>query len=207
MLNSNVGSGDKKTRRETIITRRLAMSADEVATLSALVAARLWSLPEYQKAELIMSYVAFRHEVETRDIILRSLAMGKKVAVPLTVSREKRLIPSQVYDFPGDLAPGCWGILEPKTEALRPVDPSEIDLVLVPGVAFDRHGNRLGYGGGFYDRFLAQLPAHSASIALAYDFQVLPEVEHGQQDWPVNIIITEAEVIHCPQGTRGESYG
>lgn len=206
MLNSNKRSEGKKVLRETIIARRLAMGADEVATLSNQIAARLLALPEYREAKQIMSYVAFRHEVETRDIITRSLAMGKKVAVPLTVSREKKLIPSQVYDFPGDLAPGCWGILEPRPETLRPVDPSEIDLVLVPGLAFDRQGHRLGYGGGFYDRFLAQLPAPSTSVALAYSFQVLPEVEHGENDWPVDIIITEAEIIRCPKGIRGGKH-
>lgn len=207
MLNSNQGSVGKKALRETIIARRLAMGADEVAALSYQIAGRLWALPEYREAKQIMSYVAFRHEVETRDIITCAMKTGKRVAVPLTVSREKKLIPSQVYDFPEDLAPGCWGILEPRTETLRPVDPSEIDLVLVPGVAFDRKGNRVGYGGGFYDRFLAQLPAGSTSVVLAYSFQVLPEVRHGQNDWPVDIIITEAEIIRCPQGIRGQRRG
>ena len=144
-----------------------------------------------------MTYVAFNNEVETKGLIKYSLAQGKRVFVPVTRNKERLLIPSQVFKFPDDLQPGTWGILEPKSDCFRPQEPSEIDLVVVPGVAFDEECNRLGYGGGFYDRFLNQLSNECTFIAVAFELQIRDNVYHQAHDQPVHVVITEDQVIRA----------
>jgi len=126
-----------------------------------------------------------------------TLAHGKRVVAPKTVHRERRMIISEVFDVENDLAPGLWNIPEPRPECLRPVDVSEIDLVIVPGVAFDERGNRLGYGGGYYDRFFTELRDGVPLVAVAFEVQVLPEVPVAPWDRRVDLIITESRIIDC----------
>jgi 5-formyltetrahydrofolate cyclo-ligase len=106
------------------------------------------------------------------------------------------LLFSRIIDYTGDLAPGTWGILEPQPDRVRPVALEEIDLVITPGAAFDQQGQRIGYGGGFYDGLLKSF--HKPSVALAYAVQMVEEVPTvSGHDEPVDIIITEEEIIRC----------
>lgn len=187
----------KKELRKNIINQRLALSAPEVAEKSAAIARGILNLKEYRLAKTIMAYVDFRNEVQTGEFIEKAMADGKRVAVPLTDIRGKRLIPSLLVDFPGDLAPGLYGIPEPKEDCLRPLDPKELDMVIVPGVAFDKKGNRLGYGGGFYDRFLPRTRTGCLWLSPAYELQIQPGVYPGEHDIPVHVIVTEKNVIKC----------
>ncbi len=100
-------------------------------------------------------------------------------------------------DIENDLQVARFGLLEPKPETLRPVDPQELDLVIVPGVAFDREGFRIGFGAGYYDRFLPKLRKDSVLISLVYDFQLMPKVPREPHDIAVHWIITEKELIEC----------
>lgn len=192
----------KSEVRKSILKARSRLSSQEVVQKSRLITRRILSLEEFRRARTIMAYVDFRNEVKTEELIRTSMAMGKRVAVPLTDLQQKRLIPSLLRDFPGDLAPGAWGIMEPRLESLRPLLPEELDLVIVPGVAFDERGNRLGYGGGFYDRFLPQTRSDAIWLALAFELQICPEVYPGPHDCPVHIIVTEERVIYTG-ATRG----
>ncbi|WP_366922909.1 5-formyltetrahydrofolate cyclo-ligase [Metallumcola ferriviriculae] len=185
----------KKELRRQIIQARLDLSPEAAAEKSETIIQKLISLPAYQEAGTIMTYVAFNQEVETKGLIKYSLSQRKRVLVPVTVKKDRELIPSEVFHFPGDLQPGTWGILEPKPECFRPVSPSEIDMVVVPGVAFDKNGNRLGYGGGFYDRFLGKLPKTSRFVAIAFELQIKDNVYHQEHDQPVHWVITEEQVI------------
>lgn len=194
----------KKELRKSIIQERLEMSSETVAVKSMLIANRLFGLKEFQHAKAIMSYVDFRNEVSTEAIITAALSLGKRVFVPVCEPEGLRLIPSEIKEFPDDLVPGTWGILEPRPDAFRPVDPMEIDLVLVPGVAFDRLGNRLGYGAGYYDRFLPRLREGTPLIALAFALQVRDEVYSEAHDCPVDMVITEEQVINCRLNRRKE---
>lgn len=188
---------DKKELRKKVIAARASLPEAEVARKSARITESIVALPEYQKALSIMAYVDFRNEVQTGELIKKALQDGKKVAVPYTDLAGKRLIPSLLEDFPGDLVPGTYGILEPPADCLRPVGPEELDLVIVPGVAFDERGNRLGYGGGFYDRFLPRTGEDCVWLAPAFELQLQPGVYAAEHDCPVHIIVTEDRVIEC----------
>ena len=187
----------KKQLRKEIIAARMSQVDSEAAEKSASIAEKLRSLPEFQNAKLIMFYLDFRKEVATGEIIRQCLEEGKRVVIPITDTKNIRLIPSEIIDYPGDLTPGTWGILEPKSECVRPVEPTKIDFVVVPGVSFDTSGNRLGYGGGFYDRFLRRLRPDAAFAALAFELQIQDDVYPEAHDYPMQYVITESRIINC----------
>lgn len=181
--------------RQNVLAARMSLSPFLVRQKSEAIMGRIMSLEVYLKARSLMVYVDFRNEVQTGDLIARSLEAGKFVSVPITDIKGKKLIPSRLISYPGELAPGAWGILEPRPECVRPLDPGDLDVVIVPGVAFDGKGNRLGYGGGFYDRFLPRTRPGTVYIAPAFEVQVVDEVFPGSHDIPVHIIVTEARTI------------
>lgn len=187
----------KQGLRQQVVARRNALAETVRKNKSKIIHNKLKELPTWQQAGVVMSYVSFGSEVSTHTLIKEALAAGKRVAVPLCVREGRRLIPSEILDFPDDLRPGTWGILEPRPECLRPLDPQLIDLVIVPGVAFDRKGNRLGYGAGYYDRFLKTLKPGTVTIALAFSEQIVPDVYAEDHDLPVDMVVTDEEVINC----------
>ncbi|MGH7495480.1 MAG: 5-formyltetrahydrofolate cyclo-ligase [bacterium] len=148
----------------------------------------------YQRAQVIHTYVSLRDEVDTHEFIRIALRAGRQVAVP-KVQRETRML---AHYFIGDfaaLAPGILGILEPCADAgaQQLVAKDKIDLVLVPGLAFDRQGHRLGYGAGHYDRFLAKINA--PKIGLAFAAQIVESIPAAPHDRPVDFVMTENEVL------------
>ncbi len=185
----------KNELRKNVIAWRNALTPQEVKEKSAAIASRVLKLKEYRSAKTIMAYIDFRNEVQTSEIIVDAMQHGKRVVVPVTDVRNKQLILSLLKNYPEDLAPGTWGIPEPKPELVQPVAPDEIDLVIVPGVAFDTVGNRLGYGGGYYDRFLPQTRKDAVLISLAYELQIRPNVYPDEHDMPIHILVTEDRVL------------
>ncbi|MFZ5592395.1 MAG: 5-formyltetrahydrofolate cyclo-ligase, partial [Bacillota bacterium] len=142
----------KKALRRAVLAARQALDEVTVQQKSEAICRRLMALPVWEKARTLMAYVDFRGEVATDLLIFQALATGKTVAAPVTIISEKKLIPVVIERYPEDLQPGAWGIREPDPARGRHLAPQELDLVIVPGVAYDVKGNRLGYGGGFYDR-------------------------------------------------------
>lgn len=187
----------KKTLRREIMAARDEIAEDERAAGSLAIARRLYSLTHFSRAATLMIFVPFGSEVDTAPVFNEALARGMRVLVPRTIPAERKMVPSRVLDWEEDLRPGAYGIREPVQEALRPVSPLEIDLLLVPGVAFDSSGNRLGYGGGYYDRFFARLRPETPLVAPVFDLQVLPSVPVDPWDRPVDMIITEQRLIRC----------
>ncbi|TEB15025.1 putative 5-formyltetrahydrofolate cyclo-ligase [Pelotomaculum sp. FP] len=181
--------------RGDLLKRRRALTPGEVAKKSKMVIERLLEMEEYRKASTIMTYLHFRNEVETDGLIRQAMADGKRVVVPATDASHRRIIPSLLVKYPEDLAPGPLQIMEPKASSLRLCNPALIDLVIVPGVAFDLEGNRLGYGGGFYDRFLLLIKPEAVSVGLSFELQVLTRLERRPHDVPVNYLLTEDRVI------------
>lgn len=192
---------DKKALRKEVLSRRDLLTAEEVEEYSESIAGQLFSLPEYQAAQTVMYFLNFGTEVRTLAMVPRSIRHGKRVVAPKTVHAERRMILSEIRDVKEDLVPGMWQIPEPREDRLRPVEPAGLDFVIVPGVAFDGQGNRLGYGGGYYDRFFALLRKDVPLVAVAFELQILDAVPVAPWDRRVDIIVTEKRVIDCRRGS------
>lgn len=186
---------EKKIIREKVLERRAKLSKNDHIKFSKDIINQIFDSPHYKNAKTIMTFISFSDEVDTHDFIKKSISDGKMIVVPITFPKTKELKPSHVKDF-NELEEGYYNILTPKKEFVRFIDPQEIDLVIVPGVGFDKSGYRVGYGGGYYDRFLSKLPT-VVTIAIAFDLQVIDKVPKEDFDIPVDYIFTEKEIIKC----------
>ena len=176
---------------------RDSLSQSDILSKSAAIQDRLWWLIQEQQFQAIMFYVAFGSEVRTQESIARAINSGRTVIVPICIEGDgKQILPSRLLDPESELEEGCFGIPEPKPEFRRPFPPEKIDLVVVPGLAFDKGGHRIGYGGGYYDRFLIRCP-QAISVGLAYEIQLLESVFPAAWDAQTHMIITEDRLISC----------
>lgn len=173
------------------------MPEADVASFSALISELLISTGEYKKSGLVMSYMDIRNEVRTGYILKRCLKDGKRIAVPMVEpAKGKRLMTAcEISDPDSELRPSIYGIRQPDPVRARRISPEDIELVLVPGLAFDRQGNRIGYGAGYYDEFLSGAGNGCIKIGLAYDFQVVEELPRREQDVRMDVIITEKGLL------------
>ncbi len=194
----------KDETRDQMRRRREAMSPDEVAAASAAIRARLLALPLMQTPDAVFTYVSTGAEVDTHGLIRELLARGVAVWVP-RITGPGRMDAARLHRFE-DLRPGRHGILAPPADASdapdRPDPPEQGPaaaaispaVTIVPGLAFDRRGHRLGRRGGYYDRFLAEHPA-AVAIGLAYDWQIVDALPDQPHDRPVRWIVTDQRVI------------
>lgn len=190
----------KSALRDEMRAKLAALTVADVSAKSAAIWERLSVLPEFAKATRILAYVSNGVEVDTRGLIQQLLAMGRQVCAPQFDAAKQKYVACALRDFHSDLAVGRFGILEPKSGAVQPPAHDPIDAALVPGLAFDETGSRLGRGMGYFDRLLQEVSG--AKIALAYDFQVLNEVPAEAHDARVDFIITETRRIQ----TKGNSH-
>ena len=144
----------------------------------------------FRRAKFVGCYVALPYEVQTWRMIEAMLSQGKRVAVPVVQPGSKRLQLSEVRDPNAELIPGAFGVWEPVRSAFRPVDPKDLDLMLVPGLAFDRTGHRLGHGLGYFDRFLARLPRSIPTVGLAFAWQLVDHLPTAAHDHAVSAVLT-----------------
>lgn len=183
----------KVIREQAHENRRKLENKDE---LSRVICEKFVSLPEYTAARAVMFYVDVRAEVRTRDYLATALSHGKKIIVPWCNSQgELELFWLQSMD---DLAVGMYKILEPKPELRglpeRQVSVAELDLVMVPGVAFTKAGARMGHGKGYYDKLLEHARPDAPLVALAFECQLFPEIPTQEHDVFMDKIITESAV-------------
>lgn len=190
---------DKITLRKDILNERSKLSPLNHLSFSKRIISNIISTTFYKNAQVIMCFVSFADEVDTHEFIKQALADGKRIVVPIAVHETKELKPSELKSF-DELEPGYYNILTPKKEYIRLVSPEEIDLVLVPGVVFDHYGYRVGYGGGYYDRFLPKLRKDVKKIAIGFGLQVITRVPRESFDVPVDMIITENGLLPCDEG-------
>lgn len=183
----------KSEIRRRLIAMRNAISREEMEEKSRVIQKRLAQLDEIRSASTLMTYLSFGSEVLTDDLILWCWGEGKRVCVPFCRPESRGLTACRIDDF-DELETGHYGIREPNEGLIRPVEGGEIEAILVPAVAFDRRGYRVGYGGGYYDRFLPLAP-RAAKIGVAFASQMIGEVPVGAYDLPVDRIVTESEVI------------
>lgn len=178
-----------------MLARRRALAAGDRRDRSGAIATRLYELEAWTAATTVHAYIgAVDGEVETRPIVARALAAGKRVVCPRVEWPGRRLRHFAIDRLDG-LVESERGLWEPPGDSTTAVDPAELDLVLVPGLAFDRFGGRVGFGAGFYDRFLAATTAWR--IALAYSLQIIERVPTEDHDQAVDRIVTEIEDIDC----------
>jgi 5-formyltetrahydrofolate cyclo-ligase len=184
----------KKNFRTAALRARDALSEQQRKLKSSIIQDRVYSMPVVQAASSFFIYVSFASEVETHSLIRLLLGEGKHVSVPRVDRASKHMTASLIKSIEHDLTPGCFGILEPAPGCLRAVKAKSIDVVIVPGVAFTTDGFRIGYGGGYYDRFLKKCPA--VSIGIAFDTQVVDHIPCDVQwDIPLDYVVTESRVI------------
>ncbi len=181
----------KEQIRQQVLEERSQLSSDQRRAKSAEIETRLFGLPEFQAAAIVMFFASFRSEVDTHPMIRKALAEGKRVVLPKVKGRDLELF--EIFNFDRDASPGAWGIPEPGGPGVRPADLKDLGLIVVPGAAFDEQGNRLGYGGGFYDRLLPRYGGRT--VALAFELQVIPGVPASKHDIPIQRIVTEERVI------------
>ena len=169
---------------------RAAIGADERHRLAGLIEQRLFALPELPAARVVVAFSSFGSEVPTQDVIRRLASGGKRVLLPFI--RDGEMETADRGDEERLVASG-YGPKEPA--GARAVDPAEVDVALVPGLAFDPAGHRLGYGGGHFDRYLARLRPEAVRIALAFHVQLLPSIPHGPGDQRVDVVVTDQETF------------
>ena len=174
-----------------MLARRDALPATERRTLSERITSRLLALDAYRGARCVMAYASFGGEFETADFVADVLAQGKALVLP-AVARGSRALQLHAVDDPArQLAPGVWGIPQPRADLCALVPASRLDFVLVPGVAFTARCERLGYGGGYYDGFIRGLARRPPLVAAAFSLQILQELPVSGRDQSVDRVVTE----------------
>ena len=198
--------GDHKSLRTRFLAARDQLPLASRQEKSQAIHKLLLEHPAVTAAEHFFLYIHFRSEVETMPLLQHLLALGKTVSVPLTLQKERKLLAVQITDTAHQLEPGCFRILEPTQEqvALATIDPRTIEIALVPGSVFDQQGGRLGYGGGFYDRFLAQEAPQALRIGLAFAIQRTEQVPLEPHDQLMDILITEEQCYECQRSRHAQ---
>lgn len=177
--------------RKRILARREAMSAESRLRLSEAIFTKIAALDAFRQSGTVLAYASFGSEPVTDRFMETVLAQGKVLALP-RVDREIRgLRLFRVREPEGELRPGVWGIREPDPSRCPPVTLAEVEFILVPGVVFDVHGGRTGYGGGYYDRLIAASTHGPHLVAAAFGVQIVPEVPMGPGDRRVDVVVTE----------------
>jgi len=190
MSKPNMPPSRLQLRRE-VLRQRDSLSECQRRVKSAAIVKRLLAMPLVIKAHTVFTYVNFRSEVETMPLIKPWLSLGKQVCVPLTIPDESRLEAYQVSDPDRDLHPGYCQIPEPDPSRLPLVDPATIEIIVLPGSVFDVFGGRLGYGGGYYDRFISQQAPNAMRIGLAFEQQIIERLPLLPHDQRLHALITE----------------
>ena len=185
---------DKKMLRKRILAVRDALPPERIRELSDRICELALQLQAIRDSAVLMAFLSFGSEVSTDAIIQWAWRQGKGIYVPLCRPGERRIDPYRIESF-GDVEPGHFGIREPKPHRQTPQAIGDIDAILVPAVAFDRRGYRVGYGGGYYDRFLPELDPRAVRVGLAFSCQLVDAVPAGTHDIPVDFIVTEEAVI------------
>lgn len=186
----------KAVIRRKIIEQRGLLSIQEVTEKSSRIARHLCSLSQYINAGTVMAYMSFRNEAATDVFIGNCIRDGKKVAIPKVQQNPAlALLPYEIKDPQMDVLKGFKGISEPDASRLRRVDPLEFDLAVIPGVAFDSRRCRIGYGAGYYDRFLMTLRPDCLKVGIAYEMQMIDKFSVDEHDIPMDLVITENRII------------
>lgn len=187
----------KNELRSEVLKRRDAIPPDLKARKDNAIRSTLLNLEEFMDAKSVLMYVSFRSEVDTIKELEDVICLNKKLVVPLVNNRDKTLTLYEIKDT-SELEPGYMGIPEPNVGEDRKVDIKDVDIVIIPGTGFDPRGNRLGYGGGYYDRLLADAK-NIPRVALAFEEQIVDEIPAEPHDMKMDVIVTDERVIRTKE--------
>jgi len=186
---------DKAQIRQEILRKRDNIPPVVRSAKNKMILERMLSLEEFKNAGIIFFFASFRTEVDTTEMIKSAHSSGKRVLLPKVDKDRHELLLYEIRDF-SELAPGYMGIPEPSFQG-RQMSINDADIVIIPGAGFDASGNRIGYGGGYYDRLLSGLQKDSPVIAPAYEEQVVDSIPSEPHDIRVQMIVTDRRVIRC----------
>ncbi len=190
---------DRNSLRKSKLAARDLMEPALRKEKSNRICALLTAHPVITDADHLFVYVDFRSEVETMDLIRDLIAAGKTISVPVTLLQKSRLQAVRLTNPDTQLMPGCYGIPEPTPDQITKatVDPATIDTVLIPGSVFDTGGGRLGYGGGYYDRFLTESAPRAARVGVTFELQLVDQVPMEPHDQYMDVLVTEQQIYDC----------
>lgn len=185
----------KKEIRQEVLKKRDCLSLDNRIQLSREICDRLFNLKEFRQARVVHFFLTTKSEVFTEEAVRKAMNSGKEVVVPVIDKRHKCIFLSKLHDYDRDLILTNHGITEPGPEFYSEVPLKEVELMVLPGVAFDINGHRLGYGAGYYDRLLEDGETRPILVALAFELQIVENIPIGSHDVTVDKIVTEKRII------------
>jgi 5-formyltetrahydrofolate cyclo-ligase len=196
-VNSKSIAKAKMAIRQAVAQKREQLGELEKNEKNLAIAQRLFCMDEFKKSKTIFCFLSSFFEVQTDRIIRESLLLKKQVLVPLLGSGEEDLRVSRISSMDIEFVTGRYGVREPAPKFRNILPFSSIDFVVVPGLAFDAFGNRVGYGGGFYDRIFKKITKNVSRVAIGYGFQLFDLVPHTDLDEPVHFLVTEFTTLRC----------
>ena len=182
----------KKDFRKQVIESRKNKDSEFISINSQIITEKLLSMNSIQQASTIMLYIDFNNEVKTDQLITKLISLRKTVTSPVTIKDERKLIPYEIINLKEGINIGTYGIREPNKDLSNEIDVKNIDVLIVPAVAYDKNCYRLGYGGGYYDRFIERLRDDAITIGIAFDLQLFDSIPKEEHDAQLNYIITES---------------
>lgn len=187
----------KDAIRNDVLQRRRALDPEALQRESRAITQRVLDWVGFRNAKSILIYLSKKGEVETDALIQEALDRGKTVGVPVTDEKNNELAVSHLSGLDIEFDIGPFGIREPAQPFLIPLALENLDLVIAPGLAFDRQGGRIGYGKGYFDRLLARMPLASLKAGLALEFQVYESLPQMATDVKMNVVVTENATLNC----------
>lgn len=185
----------KDNLRKNMLKQRKSMKTEDVTIFSNKIINTIMNLPQFINSKNIMLYLSFNKEVDTYPLAKWCLDNDKTVIAPYCIQDERKIIPVKINNLSEDLSKSTFGVMEPRHDLLEKANIEEIDLIIVPGVIFDEHCNRIGFGAGYYDRFLPKKAKNTPAIGIAYDYQIIDSIPTGKHDVPLDFIVTEKRLI------------
>ncbi len=186
----------KSEIRRSTVARRDALSKKQRAEKSAAIMKRLFEFANFLESKIVLFYLSHKSEVDTEPMIHKALALEKIISLPLIDGEKREIIPLKIDNLNRDTQPGYRGIREPISRRCKQIPVQQVNLAIIPGIAFDERGGRIGYGTGFYDRFIPNLDITTRKVALAFECQIVPQIPMEPHDRYTDIIITEKRIVY-----------
>jgi len=186
----------KSEIRKTTRAKRDALSKKERSKKSAAIMKQLFDFANFLESRIVLFYMSNNSEVDTEPMVRKALEIEKIVALPLIDLEKQEIVPFKVDNLERDVRPRYRGIREPIPQRCKQIPVQHINLAIIPGIAFDVRGGRIGYGTGFYDRFIPQLDITTRKVALSFECQIVLQIPMEPHDRYTDIIITEKRIIY-----------